>query len=208
MTSIEDTASIASSVDSNVGFHFTHNTRLVWRRPSGCHALYVEYILPPGIFADPYELDLRADSYTYSIDTQPDLERPVSAVEYRSTLLRLDVKLPSDAEGVIQVALPLHGRYGLPSSAPLEEAYAVAYVSSPDAFWQCREGQDIYAIPLTTMPPAQDIPLLIPVAISDDLALVEAGTVLSVLAVFCYAAYIFSKVHNRFTVRLHQSKRE
>ncbi|GJE97038.1 PIG-X [Phanerochaete sordida] len=202
---------VASSVDDNVGFHFTHDTTLTWRRPPGCHALHVDYILPPDVFADPYELDLRADDYTYTIDAYPDLERPVSAVEQRNTRLRLDVKLPSDvehAEGVTEVALPLHGRYGLPSSRPRGEAYAVAYVPPPQAFWECGKGQDIFTIPLASAPSAKDVPLVIPIGLSDDLAFVQTGTALTVLAVFCYMAFVFSKVHNRLGIRLYQSKRE
>lgn len=225
MTSSSDPGSVASSVDQNVGFHFTLSSNLSYRRPPGCLSLHVGYVLHPGVFADPYELDQRAESYAYTIGAMPDLERPVSAVEDHDTLLRLDLQLPSDAEGAIEVALPLHGRYGLPSSELREEAYAVVYVPPPQAFWQCREGQgalcdapvisqltcfasDIYAIPLTTAPPAKDIPLLIPVGSSDDLVLVESGTTITVLAVFCYMALVFSKVHNRFINHLYQSKRE
>lgn len=56
---------------------------------------------------------------------------------------------------------------------------------------------DYNVVPLVTSSPIQDIPLLIPVGLSGDLRFVESGTALSVLFVFAYLAYIFSKVYRR-----------
>ena len=68
--------------------------------------------------------------------------------------------------------------------------------------------QDGQAISLTTIAPAQGIPLLVPVGLSDDLPFVETGTALSVLVVFGYLAVVFSRVHSRLVNGLYQSKRE
>lgn len=129
---------ISSSVDHNVGWHFTLSSRIAYNRPPGCETLHVDCTLPHGIFVDPYELDLRSESYTYSIDTVPDLERPASAVPAQSTALRLHVAPPLiEKEGMVELALPLHARYGNPSSEVREEAYMAVHLPPPTAFWSC-----------------------------------------------------------------------
>lgn len=145
---------VSSTVDHNVGFHFALTTRLAYHTPARCHSLHVDYALPHGLFVDPYELDLRTDAYTYSLAATPDLERPLSAVEYRDTWLQLHVDPASVGQyGDVHLVLPLHGRYGLPSNGPREEAYMAVSLPPPTAFWRCNH-------------PGMCAALLLPVSIS------------------------------------------
>jgi GPI mannosyltransferase 1 subunit X len=216
---------VSFSVDHNVGFHFLLNSKLVFERPSRCKTLCLDYALPPGLFADPYELELHNDAYTYEIDAMPDLERPVFAVEASNTLLHLYVNSFIGNSGAVDISLPLHARYGYVSEGAREEAYAKLFLPTPHAFWQCPDlgimllvGLRLYVlmwfstdertISLKTISPAQGIPLLVPVGLSDDLSFVETVTALSVLVVFGYLAVIFSRIRGRLANRLYQSKME
>ena len=128
---------VSSAIDHHVGFHFSLTSTLSARPPSGCDQLCLDYTLPHGLFADPYELDLRSDTYSYAMDTVPDLERPVSAVPTGDTLLRLHVNPSLTHSDAVEISLPLHARYGYLSNGDREEAYARLFLPSPHAFWRC-----------------------------------------------------------------------
>ena len=63
-------------------------------------------------------------------------------------------------------------------------------------------------MPLTLLPSAQDLPMYVPIGVSDDLQMVEGGTALAVLLAFAYLAYTFCSVHRRLAKHLFESKEE
>ena len=218
---------LSSTLDQHIGFHFSLATVLLYHRPAHCSSLHLHYVLPHGLFVDPYELDLRTDAYTYSLSASPDLERPVSAVEHHETSLQLTLA-PSAVKdhGRLELAVPIHGRYGLPSYGPREEAYMALKLPPPTAFWRCGESGtsfpcflpvllrltfaaiDHTIVPLVTSSPLQDIPLLVPVGMAEDVGFVEGGTALTVLFVSAYLLYVFSRVYSRLANDVYESKKE
>ena len=153
MSLVVQPGNVSSSLDHNIGFHFTYSSKLAYHRPPQCSELVVDYLLPRGLFADPYELDLRSDSYSYATDIMPDLERPVSAVAEGDTALRLRLNPSSISDsGLVEISLPLHARYGDISESAREEAYAKLFLPFPQAFWHCpNQGVSYVAVHLQVL---------------------------------------------------------
>lgn len=100
-----------SSIEPAQGFHFYLTTSLLSQPPPECTSLALHFILPPIIFADPYELALhRALLHKQSIE--PDLELPVTAVDPHATILDVNSTISRSSDRPPSVTLPLHARYG------------------------------------------------------------------------------------------------
>ncbi len=117
--------SAAPSLQSSLatqGFHFTLSTTVSVpsaHRLQGC-PFYLLYDLDPHVYADQYELAQRP-GYTSLLWGTSDLERPVSAVDPKGTVLLVT----ADSTRIIReqgfnftLDVPLHARYGRPSQSP------------------------------------------------------------------------------------------
>jgi hypothetical protein len=94
--------------------------------------LHVAHALPSAIFVDPYELELRSDSYAFHLWGERNLEYPVHAMPRGGQQVLLDVRVVPGAEEVT-VELPLHLRYETPGHG----GYQLLSVPWPSAFWAC-----------------------------------------------------------------------
>ncbi|KDQ11743.1 hypothetical protein BOTBODRAFT_177121 [Botryobasidium botryosum FD-172 SS1] len=93
--------------------------------PSPACSLHLLFQLPPSIFIDPYELEELEDHYgrlRYRVWGETDLEKPVSAVDSRGSVLLVDVGADilgnahkKGGGGELQVEVPMHVRYLSPS---------------------------------------------------------------------------------------------
>lgn len=119
-----------SSIRPNQGFHFFITTKTLSKPPSNCDALHLRFVLPPSVFADPYELDLHSASFSYQTSAHPDLELPVTAVDPADTILDISATSPV-------VTVPVHARYGRlqESSGDAFESIRLEY---PNATLFCR----------------------------------------------------------------------
>jgi hypothetical protein len=115
---------------------------------SACE-LYISFHLPSDIFVDPYELDLRKQTYEAYVEGETNLELPVHEMTGRGQDVLIRIVIPSEVEtkkaeieearGVdIHVDLPLHLRYAQPRRVLKgDEQNDKARVPRPDAFWAC-----------------------------------------------------------------------
>ncbi|KAJ7691586.1 PIG-X [Mycena rosella] len=91
-------------------------------------SLHLHYTLPPLVFVDPFELDNRADAYSFQYAGPSNLELPVAALPDESSALLLRVVgRPQD------VQVPLHVRYGALGPTPFQHTP----LPWPDAFFAC-----------------------------------------------------------------------
>ena len=159
VTSSDDTSILLSSIlTPTKGLHTTSTTRLAVhrgdRRRSSC-TLHLYFTLPTQLFADPYELAHRRESYRFERFGGGNLEAPVFAPGAGGGApsgLLLDLIVPEGGEGVddvgfggegegedgsvIQIDVPLHARYGVPKTGGGELIDEVA-LPIPEAFWAC-----------------------------------------------------------------------
>ena len=160
MVTYSDDASIllSSTLTPTKGLHTTSTTRLALhrgdRRRSPC-TLHLYFTLPTQLFADPYELAPRGESYRFERFGGGNLEAPVFApgagADAPSGLL-LDLIVPEGGEAVedvgiggdgdgedgsvVQIDVPLHARYGVPKMGGGERIDEVT-LPIPEAFWAC-----------------------------------------------------------------------
>ena len=158
MVTSSDDASIllSSTLTPTKGLHTTSTTRLALhrgdRRRSPC-TLHLYFTLPTQLFADPYELAHRGESYRFERFGGGNLEAPVFApgagADAPSGLL-LDLIVPEGGEAVddvgiggdgedgrvVQIDVPLHARYGVPKMGGGERIDEVT-LPIPEAFWAC-----------------------------------------------------------------------
>ena len=162
MVTYSDDASIllSSTLTPTKGLHTTSTTRLALhrgdRRRSPC-TLHLYFTLPTQLFADPYELAHRGESYRFERFGGGNLEAPVFApgagADAPSGLL-LDLIVPEGGEAVddvgiggdgdgdgedgrvVQIDVPLHARYGVPKMGGGERINEVT-LPIPEAFWAC-----------------------------------------------------------------------
>lgn len=119
------------------GFHFTVTTRLAPHphAPAENCTLRLLHALPPDVYADRYELAQRPGLSASSLTGASDLELPVGGVDEGGSVLLLDV--PEEGEsGELVVDVPLHARYGRPSS---QGGYHTIQLGRPVGFWVCHE---------------------------------------------------------------------
>ncbi|KAJ6595555.1 PIG-X [Mycena vulgaris] len=176
-------------------FHPIFKTRISASGFEKC-SLHLHYALPEGVFVDPYELDNRADAYSFQYEGTSNLELPVAALADASSALLLSVVGTPET-----VEVPLHVRYGATAVAPFHHTQ----LPWPDAFFACPPSTPS-ADALPVMPRAFSAPfdnssifrlatppdsvlvevIHTPVGDAADVGRVEVGTAVVVLASFFY----------------------
>lgn len=107
-------------------------------------SLFVHYILPPLLFVDKYELEMRKEEYEVlglrGIGAK-ELERPVHALPASKDLdgsvgveLVLRTGVPVND---IQVRLPIHVRYGEPVASDASTPYSIQNLEPPSLVLTC-----------------------------------------------------------------------
>jgi hypothetical protein len=154
-SSDESSVVLSSTLNPTKGLHTTSTTRLALRdsssRARSC-TLHLYFSLPTQLFADPYELALRHAFYAFERFGGGNLEAPVFAPGAGGPSgLLLDVVVPEDVvdddehEGIIQIDVPLHARYGVPKTGV--ELMDEVVLPPPEAFWACPSSDDVEGAP-------------------------------------------------------------
>ena len=227
---------------STQGFHFSLATTVhvgPQQDLAGC-SLHIVHDLGPDVYADQYELAQRPD-YNATLWGTSDLERPVSAVDPRGSVLLLTIdpsRLARQQDANVTLEVPLHARYGrlaetsdvafhtISLKRPLGffsypadgESSLVSmshglssYSSFTDAVasvldvlrpYQSLEGWP--TLPATFIPdsaPENQLQLTIPVGTLQDLAWVDIGTALVMIAMFFYVLVASLRIARRLSAK-------
>lgn len=211
--------SFESFIQPRQGFHFLLTTKLLSPPPPVCDVLHLRFVLPPSVFADPYELDLHASAFSYALSSHPDLELPVTAVDPTDTALDINVTLATRV-----VSIPIHARYGRIretadndfESISLEHPTVAFICHSPGAhpsptvdycaLHVTSLGQPVQ--PLIRSPTSSDMVVRIPRGISSDTTVVELVTFAVVFTAFVYLLSVFIKTARRLEIEYHNNKVE
>ncbi|KAJ7634999.1 PIG-X [Roridomyces roridus] len=203
-------------------FHPVFETTFVGDGFVNC-TLNVLYTLPPIIFVDPYELSNRA--YSFQHLGPSNLELPVAAVANEDATLLLSTPwVPEDNPRVFE--LPLHVRYG-----PVGKTEGLGFVQTdlkwPDAFFACPDASSS-SDTLPLIPPSLVAPfatssifivgtppdavpietLRTPVGTTADVATVELGTAVVVLASFSYLVRVARRTVKRLSTTTVSAKED
>lgn len=206
--------SFQSFVQPHRGFHFLFTTQLLSPPPPVCDVLHLRFVLPPSVFADPYELDLHASAFSYTLSSHPDLELPVTAVEPTDTVLDVNATLATRL-----VSIPIHARYGRIRETAGDDFESI-YLEHPTAAFICRSPGAYpsmtvaYSVPyvaslghpvqsLIRDPISNDMVVRIPRGVSSDIKVVELGTFAVVFAAFIYLLSVFIKTAGRLEMIYH-----
>lgn len=128
--------SLISSISPKDGFHPTSTTRIHLPHFESNCSLHLYFSLQPLIFVDPYELAHHEQFYTFKHWGTSNIELPVSAVDEGGSAVLLDIYFPEGAKEV-EVALPLHLRYGNPAKASSSGHQSVE-MAWPKGFLACQ----------------------------------------------------------------------
>ncbi|KAF5342203.1 hypothetical protein D9611_001181 [Ephemerocybe angulata] len=181
--------------------------------------LFLHYELPPLLFVDPYELELRGAEYQV-LETRgrgkKELERPVHALpvnegdDDEEVEVVIQRTLPAETTGPARVELPIHVRYGEPVASSTSKPYTVQEFSGPtvvltcsDEVLSCDRTTTLPQFLLDTIPtslrdlslcvasqsPEQSLAISAPIGNTLDLPTVELGTTAVVLACFAWVAW-------------------
>lgn len=183
------------------GFHSTLSARITLHDEDHTCSVFVLYALPPSVIVDRHEL---ADhGIEFELWGESNLELPVFAVSQTNTSLLLSARPVPHHLNEVLVEVPIHARYGVPlrGSRPRQ----LIEIPPPTCVRACPQSPDvsISESPLNqsamlrpyshfrvsqfhAVPAAK---LDVPVGSLDDLPLVEAGTVVAVLAAFLWLVY-------------------
>lgn len=135
--------SAAPSLQSSIatqGFHFTLSTTVTVPAPhtlDSC-SFYLLYDLDPHVYADQYELAQRP-GYTSLLWGTSDLERPVSAVDQKGTVLLItadNIHVARKEMFNFTLDVPLHARYGRPTQF-LDTSFHHIDLTRPIGFFAC-----------------------------------------------------------------------
>ncbi|TCD67643.1 hypothetical protein EIP91_012153 [Steccherinum ochraceum] len=202
---------LVASLDDQHGAHRKYHTRLLSPfLPRPC-SLHIRYHFPADIYVDPYELeDLWA--HPFWLNDTVNLEHPVrTGSTLHPTELQVALKdVAADSE--ILLTVPVHVRYGLPSS----DHHSSVVLPQPTGVWSCPSDGVESSLPdpaFHHIPPLQSsfqsskeaaAHVTIPLGSPAHLAYVEQGTAVVVTATFLYLLSVF------FTTarRLYASKTE
>ncbi len=127
----------SSSISPLQGLHFTIVDRIPSSRlTAGQCSLYILHRFPVDVFVDPYELEQRVQdsiSPNFKVWGLTDLELPVSSVKdsEQGSLLLLG---PLDTIGALEVSVPIHARYPLPSQ---DASHANVTLPAPSLLTAC-----------------------------------------------------------------------
>ncbi|KAJ6459784.1 PIG-X [Mycena vitilis] len=195
-------------------FHPVFRTAISAPGYTNC-SLHLYYVLPAIVFVDPYELNDRGEAYTFQYAGPSNLELPVFALPAAEhdpeLLITVAQSLPED--GVLDVEVPLHVRYG--ATAKTSPPFEHTQLPWPSAFLVCSStsaspptiqapsarlppmhpslAASFAAAPSTSIvrlsPPPGALPfetIRTPVGSAADVRRVEIGTAVVVLAAFVY----------------------
>ncbi|KAJ7623627.1 PIG-X [Roridomyces roridus] len=210
----------SSSILQPQSFHPVFETSITADGFDNC-SLNLLYTLPPIVFIDAYELANRADAYTFQYAGPPsssNLELPVAAVAKEDASVLLSTPwATSDSSRVVE--LPFHVRYG--PATDDEQTFVETPLSWPDVFFACPSGSDTSALPpmpaslsapfasmsiFPVHPPPDAVPeeiIRTPVGTTADVARVELGTAVVVIASF----FFLVRVARRTVRRLNSGNR-
>ncbi|EJF62513.1 hypothetical protein DICSQDRAFT_57442 [Dichomitus squalens LYAD-421 SS1] len=224
-------ATFSSSLDAQ-GFHFTLSTIVnVSSRDDHC-TFHLLLELDPHVYADQYELAQRPE-YTSLVWGDADLERPVSAVHPNGSVLLVTthkhVTLRAQATN-FTVDVPLHARYGRPTETsgaafhPITLKHPIGFFACiDDSKWVCRpivvpELLKPYAsypgwppLPLFLVKdssPNEQLQLVIPVGVREDLAWVDVGTAITMTVMFFYLLFASIRTARRLAGNKSHAKTE
>ncbi|KAJ7982858.1 PIG-X [Mycena polygramma] len=193
-------------------FHPVFRTAISAPGYTNC-SLHLHYVLPAIVFVDPYELNDRVEAYTFQYAGPSNLELPVFALpaaEHDPELL-ITVAQPLPAEGVLEVEVPLHVRYGATAKTGGKAPFEHTQLPWPSAFLVCPSpsASSPSQSPSARLPPSfaasfNDAPstsivrlspppgalpfemIRTPVGSAADVRRVEIGTAVVVFAAFVY----------------------
>ena len=141
----DDFILLSSTLTPTKGFHTSSTTRILrGSYPHSC-TLHLYFGLPAQLFADPYELGHRRESYTFERFGGGNLEAPVFAPGAGGPSgLLLNVTIPGGGGGesrgdedILSIEVPLHARYGVPKRDG--ELIDEVVLLPPEAFWACTQ---------------------------------------------------------------------
>ncbi|TEB31583.1 hypothetical protein FA13DRAFT_1791374 [Coprinellus micaceus] len=158
-------------------------------------SLFVHYILPPLLFVDKYELEMRKEEYeVVGLRASKDLDDSVGV----ELVLRKGVRFND-----IQVRLPIHVRYGQPVTSGTGTPYTIQSLEPPSLVLTCLDGitscsnndeapnylqsflsTESYCLTKSSAP--QPLEISIPLGNTTDLPVVEFGTSAVILACFTW----------------------
>lgn len=146
--------SFTSSISPSKGYHTTYTTEYSGDLVTGegC-SLHLAYTLPPDVFVDPYEL--KYDISSFELYPMPNLELPVKIASYNTSVLTVHLdtsasKSPGSEPSTVKI--PIHARYGEPSSVPTpESSYHAIRLTAPRGYWSCpkakrKSGADFFCV--------------------------------------------------------------
>ncbi|KAF7344420.1 RBR-type E3 ubiquitin transferase [Mycena sanguinolenta] len=218
-------------------FHPVFKTSISAPGHENC-TLNLHYGLPPMIFIDPYELSNRADTYSFKYAGPSNLELPVFALggggeDDKNAQLLVTMAQPLSAEGVLEVEVPLHARYGhtrASTVASSENSFQLTQIPWPDAFLACPASttkaksqllpsmrpdfaaafDNSFIVPLSPPPGAVPVETIrTPVGDGAHVRSVEVGTAVTVLVAFFYLVRAVRRTMVRLgtpSVALHAKK--
>ncbi|KAJ7038003.1 PIG-X [Mycena alexandri] len=189
----------SSSLLHAESFHPLFKTQITAPDFKNC-SLHLHYFLPRSVFVDPYELSNRANDYSFKYSGPSNLELPVAALRKDAALL-LSIIRPLSDDGILDVEVPLHMRYG---TAAIGSSFELTELPWPDAFFACNKSVSSARLPpmlrefamifdgmdiARLEPPSGAIPfetVRTPVGDTANVGRVELGTAIVMLVAFFY----------------------
>ncbi|KAF6746921.1 hypothetical protein DFP72DRAFT_1050514 [Ephemerocybe angulata] len=157
--------------------------------------LFLHYELPPLLFVDPYELEMRDAEYQL-LGTRGRVNEgeEEEAIGVEVVIQR---KLPTETTGSARVQLPVHVRYGEPVASSTSKPYIIQEFSGPTVVLACGKNPNFYWLPSqprlgarrsAAQSPEQSLAISAPLGNTLDLPTVELGTTAVVLACFAWVS--------------------
>ncbi|KAJ4484287.1 PIG-X [Lentinula edodes] len=228
---------VSSSIEPLHGFHRTITTSIASENDDWIQSLEesqclvrLYYKLPVLVFVDPYELVNYQHLYTFHHHGNANLELPVAAMDSNGTSLLLTL---TSVGPHVDVTVPIHLRYGeishsnseahhtaeiawphlflsCSSSVQIPNASLISYDLPPEEFASSLAGYSLYVTSesFRADPDAQFMTVAVPVGQLGDLAQVRLGTVLTIVVMFLYVAYISYTTARRLGKRVKLVKGE
>ncbi|KAI6126243.1 PIG-X [Pisolithus croceorrhizus] len=177
------------------GFHSTLSARITLHDEDHTCSVFVLYALPPSVIVDRHELV--DHGIEFELWGESNLELPVFAVSQTNTSLLLSARPLVPHLNEVLVEVPIHARYGVPLRGSMPRQ--LIEIPPPTCIRACPQSRTSYSLPCVPADPIHFLvsqfhavpaaKLDVPVGSLDDLPLVEAGTVVVVLAAFLWLVY-------------------
>lgn len=128
--------SLSSALLDDKGFHLKLHTRVLNGIHESC-LLTLQFLFPPGIYADPYELEEQLPHHRINFNDTVNLEYPMGT-NSTSLWTQLQVSLPSNSISEDEaLVIPIHLRYCAASTA----LHRQLELPQPIGSWSCSEGE-------------------------------------------------------------------